>query len=258
MTDQISAAIPILHAPPPRAPPSLSSTSSYRPIYLPVYSTSQTMEALKHAYDKMDRPTTLILLHHNTDQFWKVKDTLTHEGLSVVNYNDPGDAQNCKTFFGNQVGVLITTRGLFSGMEAANVIWVTSGKASYLVRSNKLRTIKKLCVVNNSAIDNWNGFKVDGKFARCHGSYEESLFQCWSQRQIVLAHSCAAVCHQSCKVEFLTRCRNILYFFICMLFPYYPCFCPASDASYKEFHWWAEYHCHGFMWLSVSYLLYLS
>ena len=56
------------------------------------------MEALKHAYDKMARPTTLVLLHDNKDQFWKAKDTLTHEGLSVVTYKDPDDAQNACTF----------------------------------------------------------------------------------------------------------------------------------------------------------------
>ena len=173
-TDLISAAMPTLHAPPPRAPASLSSTSSFPPIYLPVYSTSQTMEALKYAYHKMERPTTLVLLLNDKDKFWKAKDNLTQEGVNVVTYNDPDDAQNCKTFLENQVGVLITTPDLFSGMEAANVIWVASGKASDLARSNKLRAIKKLCVIDkgNIILDPTieNGFKIDSKFATCHWS----------------------------------------------------------------------------------------
>ena len=132
------------------------------------------MEALKYAYHKMERPTTLVLLLNDKDKFWKAKDNLTQEGVNVVTYNDPDDAQNCKTFLENQVGVLITTPDLFSGMEAANVIWVTSGKASQLTRSNNLRAIKKLCVIDkgNIILDPTieNGFKIDSKFATCHES----------------------------------------------------------------------------------------
>ena len=179
----------------------------------------------------MERPTTLVLLLSDKDQFWKAaKDTLTH----VVTYNNPDDAQNCKTFLENQVGVLITTPDLFSGMEAANVIWVTSEIASQLTRSNKLRAIKKLCVIdtgsNNTILDPKieHGFKVDGIFARCHWSTGKTLFKCKSHQPIVLCHSCAAVCQQSSEVEFLTVFRNILYSVIGMLFPYNPCSCPAS------------------------------
>merc|ERR1712061_338943 len=99
----------------------------------------------------MGRPATLVLLLNDKDQFWKAKDTLTHEGLSVVTYNNPDDAQNCKTFLKNQVGVLITTPDLFSGMEAANVIWVTSEIASQSTRSNELRAIEKLCVIDTGS-----------------------------------------------------------------------------------------------------------
>ena len=212
MANQISAAtMPTLHAPPPRAPPSLSSTSSFPPIYLPVYSTSQTMEALKHAYDEIERPTTLVLLLNDKDQFLKAKDTLTQEGLSVVAYNNPDDAQNCKTFFENQIGALITTPDLFSGMEAANVIWVPSGKASQLTRSNNLRAIEKLCVIDSSAI----GSILDPTIENGH-------------QPIVLCHTCAADCHQSSQVESLTPFRNLLYYIIGMLFPYNPCSCPAT------------------------------
>ena len=125
-------------------------------------------------------------------------------------------------------------------MEAANVISVTFGKASLLTRSNKLRAIKKLCVIDtgsrNIILDPTieNGFKVDGKFARCHWSFGESLFQCSSHQPIVLCHSCATVCHQSFEVESLTDFRNILYLFIGMLFPYNPCSCPASGQCQLE------------------------
>ena len=165
----------------------------------------------------MERPTTLVLLLNDKDQFLKAKDTLTQEGLSVVAYNNPDDAQNCKTFFENQIGALITTPDLFSGMEAANVIWVTSGKASQLTRSNNLRAIEKLCVIDSSAIGSIldptieNGFKVDGKFARCHWSFEERLFKSSSHQPIVLCHTCAADCHQSSQIESLTPFRNLLY-----------------------------------------------
>ena len=193
-----------------------------------------------HAYDKMERPTTLVLLLSEKDLFWKAIDTLTHEGLSVVTYNDPDDVQNCKTFFENQVGVLVTTPDLFSGMEAANVIWVTSEIASLLTRSNKLRAIEKLCVIDSGAIDSIldptieNGFKVDGKFARCHWSFGKSLFKCSSHQLIVLCHSCATICQQSSEVESFTPFRNILYFIIWMPFSYNPCSCPASGQCQLE------------------------
>ena len=240
LNGKISKRLPMLQAPPPRAPPSLPPTSLFRPIFLPVYSPSQTMEALKHAYNRMGRPTTLVLLLSDKDQFGKVKDTLTQVGLNVATYKDPDDTQNCETFLQHQAGVLVTTADLFSGMEAANVIWVTCGEASYLARSNKLRAIKKLCVIDtgskNSILDPKiaNGFKVDGKFARCQWSFAKSLYQCSSHQSIVLCHSCAAVCQQSYEVEFLTHFKNFLYFLIGMLFPSNPCSCPASGQCQLE------------------------
>ena len=236
MTDR-RAPLNALHAPPPRAPPSLPPTPSFRPIYLPVYSTSQTMEALKHAYNRMGRPTTLVLLLDTKDQFREAKDTLSKEGLSVVTYKDSDDAENCKSFLQNQMGVLVTTPMLFSGMEAANVIWVNSGRDRDLTRGSKLRAIQKLCVIdtyNNNSIPDptiENGFEVDGKFDRCAWSCEEKLLRCNSHLPTVLCLSCAAVCHPSCEVK---NHSTILHTVFGFLFPYNPCSCSASGRCQLE------------------------
>ena len=111
---------------------------------------------------------------------------------------------------------------------------------SQLTRSNKLRAIKKLCVINNSANDSVldpkieHGFKEDGKFARCHWSWGKTLFKCSGHQPIVLCHSCAAVCQQSSQVESYTDFRNILYHLIGFFFPYDPCSCPASGQCQLE------------------------
>ena len=156
--------------------------------------------------------------------------------------------QKCKTFFENQVGALITTPDLFSGMEAANVIWVTDGDDGDLRRSNKLRAIEKLCVIDTSGYNSnldptiESGFEVDIEFARCQYQMGGSLFNCQSHlgachQAIVICHSCAVVCHQSCEVEEhsakeLSSCSYRTLFLSSLgfgvLFPCNPCSCPAS------------------------------
>ena len=82
-----------------------------------------------------------------------------------MTYTLPKDFKDCENFLKNPVGALITTPQLFSGMEAANVIWVKEGVTFALQRSNKLRAIHKLCVIDTNSTSVLAGFKVDGTFA---------------------------------------------------------------------------------------------
>ena len=228
-----------LHASPPRVPPSLPPTSTFCPLNLPIHAAEQTTKAIKYAYDKMGRPTTLVLLFDAKDQLSEAKDILTQEGLRVVTYNNPDNSQDCKSFLQNQDGVLITTPALFSGMEAANVIWVMTQNDRNLTRSNKLRAIEKLCVIDQNSADRIlaptsdHGFKVDGEFAKCHWPAFETLFKCQSHQPIILCRSCAIVCHQSCDVE-RHKFRSNLHNLIGYILPHNPCSCPASGQCQLE------------------------
>ena len=78
-----------------------------------------------------------------------MKTSLAQEGLTVVTYSQPKELTRCKKFLENpDDGALITTPQLFSGMEAANVIWVRDPNKKKLDRSSTLRAIHKLCIID--------------------------------------------------------------------------------------------------------------
>ena len=116
---------------------------------------------------------------------------------------------------------------LFSGMEAANVIWVKDGyKNNASHRSNLLRAIHKIDTDSNfSPSTAAAGYKVDGTFAKCHKPWVGGLFWCKSckSQPILLCGHCAYVCHQSCETEeawFRTILHRMLH--------YNPCSCKSS------------------------------
>ena len=106
------------------------------------------MEAIRRAYNRMERPTHLVLLLTMKDYIRTAKDAFIQVGLNVVTYVTPDNSQDCKTFLQNPEGALITTPALFSGMEAINVILVMFKEDKRLVRSSTLRAIQQLCVVS--------------------------------------------------------------------------------------------------------------
>ncbi len=96
-----------------------------------------------------------------------------------MTYTQPKDFTDCENFLKNPDGALITTPQLFSGMEAANVIWVRIGYNA-LQQSNILRAIHKLGIIDTGSNFGRStagaGFKVDGTFAKCHKTWDGLLF----------------------------------------------------------------------------------
>ena len=127
-----------------------------------------------------------------------VKTSLAQEGLTVVTYSQPKELTKCKKFLENpDDGALITAPQLFSGTEAANVIWVRDPSKNTLERSSTLRAIHKLCIIDPEPNLNVGlGIIVDVKVNKCHKGWSTALFWCKS-KQTVLCHFCAAVCHPS-------------------------------------------------------------
>ena len=218
-------------APAPRPLPTLPSTPFCQPTLLHLYSTSQLREAVKHAYVKgLEEPGTLVVLLDDLNQLDVVKTSLAQESLSVVTYTKPKERTSCKKFLENPVGALITTSQLFSGMEAANIIWVRDPNKDALQRSSQLRAIHKLCVIDTESnfarmMEVSTGVKADGTFAKCHKTWLGELFWCKScnSQPILLCRHCAAVCHQSCErgeADFKT--------FLHWILQYNPCSCKTS------------------------------
>lgn len=219
-------------APAPRPPPTLPATPVFQPIHLPVCTTSQLGEAVKHAYvTSLGKPKTLVVLLADISQQDVVKTSLSRSGLSVVTYTNPEERTACKTFLENPVGALVTTPQLFSGMEAAAVIWVKYQTKIGLERSSQLRAIHKLSIIDTgSSIDGSNrigtGVNADGTFAKCHMALNGALYRCKSckAQPILLCRHCVLVCHQSCEREF-AELRSILHLFLPL---YNPCSCKSS------------------------------
>ena len=115
-------------------------------------------------------------------------------------------------------------------MEAANVIWVKDSFKNAPQRSNMLRAIHKLGVIDTDS-SSWTvgtGFKVDDTFAKCHcyKPWIGNLYWCKSCRisqPILLCRRCADVCHPSCGREF-TMFRSVLH----LVLQYNPCSCQTS------------------------------
>ena len=216
-------------APAPRPLPTLPPTPLFLPIHLPLHSTSQLGEAVKHAYEILEKPNTLVLLLDDINQQDVVKTSLAQEGLIVVTYTKPKEISACKKFLENPVGVLVTTPEIFSGMEAGSVLWVrVAGKFSFQ-RSNALRDIHKFCVIetgsNSVRRKVFTGFKADGTFAKCHKPWFGDLYWCKScnSQPILLCPHCANVCHQSCERE-VAKLRTFLHSII----QFNPCSCKTS------------------------------
>ena len=158
-----------------------------------------------------------------------------------MSYTKPSERADCKKFLENPVGALVTTSQLFSGMEAANVIWVRDLARFPLQRSNTLRAMHKLCIIdtssNNDRTPDAGCFKVDGTFAMCHKPCVGNLFCCKSCDNSLLCHSCATVCHQSCRngkgdgnlVE--AKYRTILHTWFLQ---YNPCYCKNTTCCGLE------------------------
>jgi len=214
-------------APAPRPLPTLPPTPVCLPIHLPLYSNSQIGDAIKQAYKSLESPTTLVLLLDDLNQQDVVKTSLAQSGLSVVTYTKPEERTDCEKFLKNPVGALVTTAELFSGMEAANVIWVRDSTKTVLHRSNQLRAIHKLCFIDAESnfsgrrAEVTTGFKVDATFAKCHKTWLGRLYWCKSKscnaQPTLLCQHCAEVCHQSCErkfavAEFRSKLHSILHY----------------------------------------------
>ena len=125
--------------------PTRSSISRQRPLMIKLQNEAHLQNALRKAYASMGNPQTLVVLLDNN--FDEVGALLVKEGIDVVKYRLPSDKSKCEAFLRNPHGALITMPVLFSGMEAANVIWVR-GDDMDMQRSNILRANDKLCVIN--------------------------------------------------------------------------------------------------------------
>ena len=209
-------------APAPRPLPTLPPTPVCLPILLPIHSTSQMGEAVKHSYiASLEEPGTVVVLLDDLNQQDVVKTSLAQAGLSVVTYTKPTERTSCKKFLENPKGALVTTSHLFSGMEAANVIWVRVPAKAALQNSSRLRAIHKLCIIDTASnFDKMRrevitGFKADGTFAKCHKPWIGNLFWCKSCncQPILLCHQCADVCHQSCERE-EAKFRTLLHWIL--------------------------------------------
>ena len=225
---QLYAFQPQLHAPPPRAPPRLLPTPTFRPIYFRLNSPSHLMEAIRRAYNRMERPTHLVLLTMK-DYIRTAKDAFVQEGLNVVTYVTRDNSQDCKTFLQNPEGALITTPALFSGMEAINVILVMCKEGKRLVRSSTLRAIQQLCVVSIDSCLNpsrTGDFEIDNKFSICEFSLGETIHKCNNHPSAILCHTCAIVCHQTCEVE-----KHWLRFILVFIFAGFPPFNHCSCST---------------------------
>ena len=147
-----------------------------------------------------------------------------------MTYTQPKDFTGCKIFVENPVGALITTSQLFSGMEAVNVMWVRAQTKFSFHRSNRLRAIHRLCIIDTDsdtgrAMD-VGGMEVDDTFANCHRAWLGDLHWCKScdnSKPTLLCRHCAKVCHQSCEREDAVF-RSILHW----IFQFNPCSCKTS------------------------------
>ena len=225
-----STALPT--APAPRPLPTLPPTPVCLPLFLPLHSASQLGGAVKHAFTSFESPATLVFLLDVIKLHDIVKTSLVQEGLSVVTYTLPKDFKDCENFLKNPVGALITTPQLFSGMEAANVIWVKDPGKNKLPQSNTLRAIHKLCIIDTGSsfgrMTDANGFKVDGTFAKCHKPWNGNLFWCKSCNSKPICHHCACIeCHQSCDKE-IAVFRTFLHWIL----NYNPCSCKSSGCCH--------------------------
>ena len=218
-------------APAPRPLPTLPPSPVFLPIHLPIHSTSQLGEAVNHAYiTSLGSPDTLVVLLDDINQQDVVKTSLTNSGLSVVTYIQPKDSTGCKTFLVNPVGALITTSQLFSGMEAANVIWVRVRGKLTLQRSSILRAIHKLCIIDTekssvNRSETSNDFKVDRTFTKCYKTWFDQLLWCKScqSQPVLLCRKCANECHRSCQRE-----PAVFRTWLHLILQYNPCSCKAT------------------------------
>lgn len=215
-------------APAPRPLPSLPASPVCKPLLIPLHSVSQLGEAIKSAYASLESPDALVVLLDDINQHEIVKSSLAQQTSPIVTYTKPTEGRDCGNFLRHPVGALITSSQLFSGMEAANVIWVKDPRKVGLHRSSRLRAIHKLCLIDTNSNYNWStattGLEADGTFAKCHRPWFGRLYRCKTcNAQPILCQHCAYVCHQTCEID-QAEFRSILHAFL----QYNPYSCKSS------------------------------
>lgn len=208
--------------PPPRGEPPPRNNS---PILIPVASKSNLAAAVAHAWECLGCPATLVTLLDNVNLLETVEDGFSQKNLSITSYFFEEDQTKCETFLENPSGVLITSGRLFSGMEAATVIWVT-GSNREMDRSNKLRAVERLCIIDTDTRDTADvaGMKREKQFAKCQLPWPARVMSCKScAGHPVLCPHCATVCHQDCQKEW-----NVSKFLLRLIFPKNVCTCKVS------------------------------
>ena len=191
---QANHAVDIANSSPP--PPSLSPTIVSTPLFIPFSLLSNLPDAIFHAYEKLEKPTTLVILLDDKKMLNHVKKGLGQAGLTVATYLEAGDEAQCKSFLRDPVGALVTNGLLFSGMEAATIIWVKGFNPADR-RSNILRAIDKLCIISRDlgqCKSMW-GFQKDSTFAQCCLPWPSILIKCSCPGQPIICNTCSIVCH---------------------------------------------------------------
>ena len=107
----------------------------------------------------------------------EVVKVLSREGASVRVYYNDRDRLGLESFLTLPQGVLCTDKEVFTGMEAARVIWVDSRyDADTESRSAVLRAVSRLAVVSVGVYGSVRltpgSVTVDSQFARCKGDRE--------------------------------------------------------------------------------------
>ena len=212
-------------ASPPKPPSSLPPAEELDPLLLPLASKLDLAAAIAHAWECLGSPATLVTLLDNVNSLEAIKDGFAQKNLAVTTYFFSEDQPSCEAFLQNPSGVLVTSGRLFSGMEAATIIWVT-GSNREMDRSNKLRAIARLCIIDTDVRDTADiaGMKRERQFAKCQLPWLANVKQCktCSGNPILCPH-CATVCHQDCQKEW-----HKTKFLIRLVFPYNLCTCKAQ------------------------------
>ena len=127
---------------------------------------------------------------------------LSLTGSDVITYYKPEGRDKCKEFLRNPKGALVTSGLLYSGMEAAPVIWVR-GASPLFIKSNTRRVIDKICIICTDLrqIGSAWGYnlRMDSAFAQCSLPWSSilstKLISQWKGRSV--CNSCREVCHVS-------------------------------------------------------------
>ena len=212
-------------ASPPKPRSCLPPAKEVVPLLLPLASKSDLTAAIAHAWESLGSPATLVTLLDNVNLLEAIKDGFTQKNLAVTTYFFTEDRTSCEAFLKNPSGVLVTNGRLFSGMEAATVIWVT-GSNREMDRSNKLRAIERLCIIDTDVRDTADiaEMKREKRFMKCQLPWLARVMWCKScGGDPILCPHCATVCHQDCQKEW-----HVTKFLIRLVLPYNSCSCRAS------------------------------